>query len=197
MNQPCFDQRSKEISQDVLTSDMCHNISIRGYSDYITLDNSYISISNIFHFEASAKKMLNDNSDSNSHIMIVFGIDNFKEINKCYGFAVGNELLSYVQIILKSYIDEPHLFCQLYSDSFAIFLENYSDIDLALLTIQLTEEITSYNLDIKPKLSFGICKADSSDFNIFSLCGRALFARRTIKTDAGQLMADYHEIAHV
>jgi diguanylate cyclase (GGDEF)-like protein len=196
MNQKCFDQLSKEVSQDVLTSHMNDKISIRGYSEYTSLNNSCISISDIFHFEASAKKMLNNKSDFISHIMIVFGIDNFKEINESYGYAVGNELLSYVQIILNSNIEKPHLYCQLYSDSFAIFLENYKDIDLALLTIQLTEEISSYHIDIKPKLSFGICKATTSDLNIPSLCGRALYARRTIKTDAGQLMADYHEIAH-
>lgn len=196
MNQQCFDQRTKDVSQDTLTSDMNHMISSQEYTDYVTLNNSCMGISTFFNFEDSAKNMLDGDPDSNSHIMIVFGIDNFKEINDLCGTAVGNGLLFYIQTILKSYLHKPHLYCQLHSDCFAILLENYKDIDLALLTIQLTEEISNYKIDIIPKLSFGICKADSSDFNIFSLCGRALYARRSIKTDGKQLMADYNEIAH-
>ena len=193
MNQVCYNHPSKEITQGALISDMKHHISISSFSDIISLKNSCSTITNVFNFEAYAKKMLDDNS--NSHTMIVFGIDNFKEINNSYGNATGSELLSYVQIILNSYIPEPNLFCQLHSDCFAIFLENYNDIDIALLTIQLTEEISNCNIEFKPKLSFGICKAGFSDSNICSLWGRALYARRSIKTDAGQLMADYYEIA--
>lgn len=162
----------------------------------ILLNNSNSNISDICDFEAAAEKMLKLSSNTDSHIMIVFGIDNFNEINAYYGHSAGTELLSFVCNVLNSYVTEPNLYCQLHSESFAIFLENYKDIDLALLAIQLTEEISGFNKNYDTKISFGTCKASPTDQSISSLCSRALYARRTIKIDARQLLADYNEIVH-
>lgn len=165
-------------------------------SEYISFQHSNSSISDLNLFTTSAENMLNQKESNSSHIMIVFGIDNFNDINACYGNDSGNELLKYVHLTLKSYIPAPNLFCQLQSDSFAIFLEDYKNIDLALLAIQLTEEISNYNPKYMAKLSFGICKALPSDTNISPLCSRALYAKRTLKMKAPQLLADYNELIH-
>lgn len=151
-------------------------------------------ISSIHHFAETAAKMLSSNTYSHTYIMIIFGINNLSEINHCYGSAAGHGLICHIQKIIKSYIHEPNLYCHFNVDNFAIFMENCKDIDLALLVIQLTEEIADFNRGYNIKLSFGICKANHSDSSISSLLSRALYAKRSVKIDAYQLLVDYNEI---
>jgi GGDEF domain-containing protein len=151
----------------------------------------------INQFVASAERLLQDNSNPYSHTMIVFGINNFSDIITNYGFAAGEELAGYVKSVLKSYLQEPNLFCHYQAGSFAMFLEDYKDIDLALLVIQITEEITRYHKDYNLKLSFGVCKASPSASTFYCLYRRAMYAKSSVNTDAFQLLADYSEVVRL
>jgi hypothetical protein len=54
--------------------------------------------------------------------------------------------------------------------------------------------ISRYVPELKIKLTFGICKADSSERDVLSLYQKAFFAMNTIKGQDQQLLADYQEI---
>lgn len=144
-------------------------------------------------FQKSADEALRLNKN-HSHIMIVFDIDDFHDINQICGQSVGNEILKHIEDTLKSTISLPNLYCRLFDDNFAIFLEGYKDIDVALLVIQLSEDISGYYTDLKIKLSFGTSKADPSDTYVSSLCSRAYFAKSTIKGKGRHWLGSFNEI---
>lgn len=150
--------------------------------------------SDIKHFLDAANELLNNQNNPETHTMVVFSINHLKEINTRYGFDTGCELISYVHNILKAYINKPQLFSDFNTNHFAIFLNNYKKIDLALLVIQLTEEISNYNKDINITLSFGICQAGPLDDNINRIYKRALLAKNCIKSETFRFLADYNEI---
>jgi GGDEF domain-containing protein len=146
------------------------------------------------HFKISAERMLYNSRNNGPHIMIVFGLNHLSDITADYGPITELELTCYVQDILKAYIPEPNLFCPLTSDTFAVFLENFKDIDVALLVIQLTEEISSFQKQNDITLSFGICKETPFLSNVLSLYNCALYAKESVKIDSLQFLADYSEL---
>lgn len=163
----------------------------------LSFNDSEIPISDMNNFIESAEKLLKNNKNGKTYTMIVFDIDNFREINSLYGYSTGNDILNHIAKILSSYIREPNLYCRVYDDNYALFLENYREIDIALLVIYLTEEISNYYIDLKTKLSFGICKTEPEDRNILSICSKAYFAKSTIKGKEHQLLANYDEVVEL
>ena len=152
------------------------------------------TISDRNQFEEAAKCIMQHNTGNNSYTLAVFDIDKFSEINEMFGFSVGDELIQHICSTLQANITWPHLCCRLYDDNFALFLENYKSVDIALLVICLAEEIAKYNSDLKNKLSFGICQAKEADFDIEALYKRAIYAKSTIKGETHQLLASYTEV---
>lgn len=141
-------------------------------------------------FQESAEATLKNGKD-HSHTMIVFDIDKFHDIIEYYGYDTANEVLAQIELILKAYIQQPSLYCRLCNDNFVILLQDYKDIDVAMLAIQLTEELSGYYADTK--LSFGISKADTGA-DISSLYRRAYYAKNTVKGRGRHLLANFNEI---
>lgn len=162
--------------------------------NHISIDNPNLPISDLHQFFLASEDLLKDISDNNSYTMVVFDIDNFSKINKLYGYNTGNNLLTHIGSTIKSNLGEPNLYCRLHDDNFALLLENYREIDIALLVIQLAEEINHFNRLLQLKLSFGICKVDSNDYTIPNLCTRAYYAKSTIKGNSQHLLANYDDV---
>lgn len=162
----------------------------------LSTDASYHVLSDMYHFAKSVENLLSNNTHA-SYTMVVFDIDGFGKINDLYGHRMGDELLCHINKTLKSLIQNPNLYCRVYDDNFALFLENYKKIDIALLVIQLTEEISNYNPQLAAKLSFGICNAGKEGLDIPSLCSRAYYAKSTIKGIDYQLLANYDELPEI
>ncbi len=126
-----------------------------------------------------------------SYAILAFDIDNYIELIKLYGDFASNELMAQVHKTLQNHIKQPHMYngCV---DKFVILLENYKSIDVALLVIELSEEIYSFCPDIK--LSFGICIAGPSDRDISTLYKRARLAKNSIKGLNQPILANYSNL---
>lgn len=163
------------------------------YKNGVLYEQSKSRVDEIHRFEESVEYLL-VNRRNNTFTMAVFDIDRFSDINKTYGFLVGNDLLNYIDSVLNSYMNETNLYCRLYDDHFALFFENSKMLDVALFVIYLTEEISNFHPNIKNKISFGICQADTTDTSMISLCNRAIYAKSTIKGKPSRLLANYDEV---
>ncbi|HWT74070.1 MAG TPA: diguanylate cyclase [Mobilitalea sp.] len=163
------------------------------YLNNVSFDTFNSQTSEPNQFIEAAQGLLKSKNNKNSYTMVVFDIDQFRNVNEFYGYPAGNELLYYIGVKLASKLEASNLFCRLCDDNYAVFLENYREIDIALLVIHLTEEISNYYPELQLKLSFGICRAEQSDVNITSLCSRAYYAKSTIKGKL-QLLANYDEV---
>ena len=64
-------------------------------------------------------------------------IDNFKEMNDCYGHLFGDEVLVKVANILKTSFRTTDLFGRLGGDEFAILLVNFNDENKLINKIEL------------------------------------------------------------
>ena len=173
------------------------NLAFYDYNPNNTLPEvSTIELNDMYCFTLSAGSLLKNSVACNVYDMIVFDIDNFSDINKTYGYNVGDELLEYIEQTLHSILPTTSLFCRMHDDNYALLLENCSEIDIALLVIQLTEEINRFRTSFQVQLSFGITKVDSSENNIPSICTRAFYAKSTIKGQKN-LLANFDEIVNI
>jgi GGDEF domain-containing protein len=186
-------------SQNAMQSMETYNNVFDKYSNpiffYDNLNKTSLNTSGtgIFHFTEAAEKLLKSNPENNSYALLAFDIDQFSEINKLYGSSLTNELITHINSILKNHIKEPNLFCNI-NENFAILLENYKSIDIAMLVIQLSEEISCLYPELKIKLAFGICMAGQFEQKFSSLYKRAFYAKNTIKGQDQQLLANYTEL---
>lgn len=191
MNDP-LESNTQNAMQSIETQysiyDMCSNLSLF----YENLNKASFNISNIdiYQFTKSSEKLLKNNTQKNTYAVLVFDIDQLNEFNN----SIKNELIAHIESTLKNYINEPKLYCNMNDGNYVILLENYKSIDIALLVILLTEEISDYIPELNIKPTFGICIADQSDQNIPSLYKRAFYAKSTIKGQNQKLLANYTEL---
>jgi GGDEF domain-containing protein len=189
-----FGLNSQNATQSIITHnniiDKSSNLSL----SYYNLDKISIFPSNIglYHFTESAEKLLKNNPNRNSYALLAFDIDNISEISKLYGIFFVSELFVQISSTLRNHIMDPNLYCNM-NENFAILLENYTSIDIAMLVIQLSEEISNINPELNIKLAFGICIAGPADQNISFLYKRAFLAKSTIKGKDQPLLANYTE----
>jgi GGDEF domain-containing protein len=172
--------------------DNCSNLTFF----YDNLYKASLNISNIgiSHFTETADGLLTNNPNNNLYTVLVLNIDKSGEINKLYDNSIPNELIAQIGSSLKNHIKAPNLYCNFNGKNFAVFLENYKSIDIALLVIQLTEEISGIYPEVNIRPAFGICTAGQYDQSFFSLYKRAFYAMTTIKGRDQQLLANYTEL---
>ncbi len=148
----------------------------------------------IYHFIEAAKVLLHNSTGNNSYAVLTFKIDSSGKSNKLRGNSLSNELITHISSTLRTHIKEPNLYCNI-NENFVILLENYKSIDIAILVIQLSEEISCFCRDLKTKLSFGICMADQTNQEICSILKRALYALSPLKRQENQLLACCTELS--
>ncbi len=153
----------------------------------------YTSNSNIYQFIEAADWLLNNNPKQHTYAVLAFDIGSLSESNRLYGNSRTSELITHISSLLSIHIKEPNLYCN-FRENFAIFLEDYTSIDIAILVIQLSEEITGYCRNLNAKPTFGFCIAGQSDQRISSLYKRAFYAKNSIKGQERPLLANYTEI---
>ena len=199
MNRNVINDPSGLNPQNAMQSMEAHNNIVDQYPNsiffYDNLNKNSLNSSNIdiYRFVESAERLLESNLKNSTYALLVFDIDKFHEINKSYGDSIMNELIARINSTLKSHIKEPNLYCNV-KEHFAILLENYKSIDIAMLVIQLSEEISCFYPELKIKPAFGICIAGPSDRKVSSLYKRAFYAKNTIKGQDKQLLANYTEL---
>ncbi|MHB8132352.1 MAG: GGDEF domain-containing protein [Mobilitalea sp.] len=152
------------------------------------------NFSGMYHFTVTAERLMKNNLQNNSYTMIVFDINLLSDIKDAYDHAIFNALIHHVLTTLQTNILKPNLFCRINDDNFAIFVENYKAIDIALFVINLKEEISSYNPELTIKLTFGICPVDNPKIDIPSLCKLAFYAKSTLIGQSVRFLANYDEL---
>lgn len=74
-------------------------------------------------FNIEAKKIL-EFAKPNEYLLIAIDIDNFKHINKLYGYSEGNNVLLTVTRVLKDHIAKNGLFARENNDNFVMLIKN-------------------------------------------------------------------------
>lgn len=157
----------------------------------IELD-SLTGIYNLSRFVISVMDKVNTYKDRKFAIM-VFDIDNFRVLNDLHGTTEGDKILKHIGQVLSRTIDLPDLYCRMYSDNFAIFLEYENDDDIIKLANGLSHEICKYPIKLDGMLSFGVCKVEDFNTSIGSLCDYASLAKKKVKGNVVHLLAFYDE----
>ena len=108
------------------------------------------------YFEESMKNILNSDVDQ-KHALIIFDLDNFKEINDTLGHMVGDEVLKSVSDSLKKIFRKSDIVSRFGGDEFVIFLRN----------IHSEEEVENKIHEL--------LKTNDNDYNVTKSIGAAIF----------------------
>lgn len=153
--------------------------------------NHFDKLTNTYNFY----KLYNDINNENKKILLIIDIVFFSNINKYYGYSVGNEILKFVsnklnnQIkkIQKDYNLKSINLYRMYADKFSILIEN----DLLVKNIEqisniLINEISNltYNINQKLKINIKITIGASSgkDFSLINSSENALILAKHINS---------------
>ncbi len=148
-------------------------------------------IPNLCKFTMDAKETIRNNKDK-TYAIVVFDIDKFQIINDLYGSKAGDGVLRHIGYILKYKVGQTGLFCRMYADNFAVLMQYKKDSDFGCIADLLGEELNHYPLNLRVRLSFGVCKADD-ETDIITLCDHAGLAKKTIKGNVLKTIAHYDE----
>lgn len=109
--------------------------------------------------------------------VIMFDIDDFKNINDNYGHNAGDKVLNSVGNIVKNLIRKHDSAFRMGGDEFLVFLPETNEKQAAHLAERIRKEIEKYKLEENSKLvitaSFGIAQYIPNDTNIEKLTRRA------------------------
>ena len=155
---------------------------------------TYDPTSEMHRFNESAEKLLRNNTRSHSYTMLIFDVNLLGTAQNSCSLSAFRDLISYIGSMLKNYVPEPNLFCQINSNNFAILMKDSKAVDVALLAISLTEEANQFLPGSMVKLTFGSCLADRRQVDIAALCRQAIYAKSTITDQNHQILADYNEL---
>lgn len=134
-----------------------------------------------------------NNTSINRYVYVVLDIDDFKVINKMYGYDVGDKVLEYVGSILKGSITEKEVLARIDSDIFNILLLKEDNIDLLHNRLEeIVKEIQTFDyLGIKLKPSIGVYMIEEADEDITCIGTNAYLARKSIKGNRAETIAYY------
>ncbi|MDF2510524.1 MAG: hypothetical protein K0S04_390 [Herbinix sp.] len=153
-----------------------------------------IILKEMHRFTDSAEELLNSNTQKHSYTMLIFDVTLLGGASESCSLSAFRDLISYIGSMLKNYVPEPNLFCQINSNTFAILMKDCKAVDVALLAISLTEEANQFHPGSMVKLTFGSCLADRRKIDIIALCRQAYYAKNTITDQNHQILADYNEL---
>ncbi len=128
------------------------------------------------------------------YVYVVFDLDDFKVINKMYGYDTGDTVLNFVGNILENFIKEDEVVGRIDSDIFNLLLLKDEPEKLHIRLNNLAEKVKSFNyLGIKLIPSIGVYCIQESDKNedIASIGTNAYLARKSIKGDSTETIAYY------
>lgn len=114
--------RIKDINQEKMES-----IRLIGLSHSDSLTN----LLNRRGFEASIERILSiADGELNRHLLVMFDIDNFKEVNDTHGHLYGDNILIQISSLLRQTFRSTDLLGRLGGDEFGLFLVNFHKISV-------------------------------------------------------------------
>ena len=116
-------------------------------------------------YNRSGYELLLSSIDLSSTYMILFDIDNFKEINDTYGHETGDQILKKVVRILKNSFRSDDYICRIGGDEFVVFLTHTSEMQHDLIASKIekiNKELNETN-DGLPATSISVGIAHGTD----------------------------------
>ncbi len=95
-------------------------------------------------YNRSGYELLLSSVDLNSVYMLLFDVDNFKEINDSYGHEVGDKVLVKLVRVLKNNFRADDHICRIGGDEFVVFLVHSAKIESS----QLAEKVNTINREL-------------------------------------------------
>lgn len=146
---------------------------------------------NMQAFYARAERLLRENPER-SYSIIRMDIDRFKVINDLYGLDEGDRLLQTIARLIGECMN-PYSVCgRIGGDVFCMCVD-YSDTETAKFVHEISEQLSVYPLTSRLVPSFGICRVDSRETPISTLCDWAHLALKTVKGNVLVTHAFYDE----
>lgn len=183
---PIFDKNKHIIG----TAGMARDISQRKQAElkitHLAYHDHLTDLPNRIYFERHINKLLNLNNCAVA--IIVFDLNNFKNINDSLGHSSGDETLIQIAERLKLLIDDNTIVARLSGDEF-IIAHNYSKFEnsfeklQAALLLQFEQPILLKNLNYKLSASFGIAVAPRDGRNYETLLKNADLAMHQSKAN--------------
>ncbi len=124
-----------------------------------------------------------NNSSLDNYVYVVLDLDDFKVINKMYGYDVGDKVLEYISNILKKSITDKEVVARIDSDIFNLLLLKEKDKDILHKRLEeIVREIQAFDyMGIKLKPSLGVYMVENADEDIICIGTNAYLARKSIK----------------
>ncbi len=160
--------------ESLFLDNLMKKINIDGLTDIYNKQFFSDQFKNLFSLSKRYNKRLS---------LILFDIDNFKNINDTYGHSVGDFILSKLANLIKNRIRGTDIFARIGGEEFAIICPE-TDIDNSLqLSMKIIKIIAGFPFIIKKHvirvtISIGVCEISDSFKNekeMFDYCDALLF----------------------
>jgi diguanylate cyclase (GGDEF)-like protein len=101
--------------------------------------------------------------------LIMFGIDNFKQINDTYGQKMGDEIMQNLVLLVKSNIRKSDIFARYEGDKFMILCQETRISQAVYLAekIRLLIQYHKFSIDQEITCGFGVAQHKEEDINSF------------------------------
>jgi len=143
---------------------------MQGVFEQMAITDSLTGISNRRHFMETVRVNIEKaNRHKEDCYIIMFDIDNFKNINDSYGHQIGDKVLMDVTARIKTSIRPYDLFARYGGEEFIIFCAKLNKLEVCEMGERLKASLISRRFvydktDIACSASFGIAKMD--DYNL-------------------------------
>lgn len=144
------------------------NFLINNRLKKISITDSLTGIYNRYKFDLEMERQINLAKRYGSGFsLIMFDIDDFKEINDQFGHKAGDIVLAEIARIVKKEIRKIDVFARIGGEEFVIILPRTVQKDARILAERLRRKVANYNFleDLKITCSFGAAeyKGDNKD----------------------------------
>jgi diguanylate cyclase (GGDEF)-like protein len=172
---------------------------VTGFVDRVKAKDPLTGLLTFSKFEVEAMKMI---AKTPSEKLVIFytDFDRFKNINDEWGYAVGDQVLTFYSSEVSKYLVKDELCCRISEDKFLLLLkyENRDDILKRVKCIgnSFFKNIKTKFPTLNPILTCGIYFFTSSDALISEAIDKANMARKTVKGSLTSRWVIYDEVLH-
>ncbi|WP_099866777.1 sensor domain-containing phosphodiesterase [Pararhizobium haloflavum] len=145
-------------------------------------------LSNRASFFRQLEDVLSRRADGQSHALLFFDLDHFKDINDAFGYEAGDAVIKEVARRLSDHLaGEPDaLFARFGGDEFAVLLAGADDAEAVRLRARcikqaITREVAVKDRHLTSRLSMGIALSDTASETAAGLFRKADLALRQAK----------------
>ena len=109
--------------------------------------------------------------------LIMFDIDNFKQINDSFGHDVGDKVLKEYAKLIKSTLRDSDIFCRTGGEEFGIILPEITLDDAIKVAQKIRKKVESANLVVPITISLGVVeyKTNETIDNLYARADRLLY----------------------